>query len=469
MNEIARMGTIRTVHFIGIGGVGMSGIAEVLLNLGYRIQGSDLQANETTARLAALGARVLRGHRSENVDGADVVVVSSAVGDDNVELQEARARHIPVVRRAEMLAELMRFRYGIAVAGSHGKTTTTALIASMLVEAHEDPTFVIGGRLNSAATNARLGGGRYLVAEADESDGTFLLYQPLLAVVTNIDRDHLGAYEGDFANLVQAFWEFIHHLPFYGTAVLCHDDPILASFLPRVGRPVLTYGFDERADVRARAVRFEGLLSRFELVRRRRPRPLEVTLNLIGFHNVLNALAAVGVAELLGLDDEAFLQAFARFQGTGRRFQIHGEMPVGGRRVTVVEDYAHHPREIAATLAAARQAWPGRRVVVAFQPHRYSRTRDLLEAFAEALGEADVLVLTEIYPGGERPVPGVSGAALAEAVRAQGRVDPLYARDLAGVAEALAGTVEDDDVVLVLGAGDIGQLPALLRAGGAEP
>ena len=466
MNELTRMGAIRTVHFIGIGGVGMSGIAEVLLNLGYRIQGSDLQTSEATARLASLGARVLHGHRSEHVEGADVVVVSSAVGDDNVELQEARARRIPVVRRAEMLAELMRFRYGIAVAGSHGKTTTTALIASMLVEAHEDPTFVIGGRLNSAATNARLGGGRYLVAEADESDGTFLLYQPLLAVVTNVDRDHLGAYEGDFANLVQAFWEFIHHLPFYGTAVLCLDDPILASFLPRLGRPVLTYGFDERADVRARAIRFEGLRSHFELVRRRRPGTVAVTLNLIGFHNVLNALAAVCVAELLGLDDGAFLTAFARFQGTGRRFQIHGEMAVGGRRVTVVEDYAHHPREIEATLAAARQAWPGRRVVVVFQPHRYSRTRDLLDAFADALGGADVLLLTEVYPGGERPLPGVNGPALAAAVRARGHVTPLFAPDLEQLAEALAGTVENEDVVLVLGAGDVARLPARLRAGG---
>jgi UDP-N-acetylmuramate--alanine ligase len=466
MNELTRMGTIRTVHFIGIGGVGMSGIAEVLLNLGYRIQGSDLQANETTARLASLGARVLRGHRSEHVEGADVVVVSSAIGDDNVELQEARARRIPIVRRAEMLAELMRFRYGIAVAGSHGKTTTTALIASMLVEAHEDPTFVIGGRLNSAATNARLGGGRYLVAEADESDGTFLLYQPLLAVVTNVDRDHLGAYEGDFANLVQAFWEFIHHLPFYGTAVLCLDDPILASFLPRLARPVLTYGFDERADVRARAIRFEGLRSHFELVRRRRPGTVNVTLNLIGFHNVLNALAAVGVAELLGLEDEAFLGAFARFQGTGRRFQIHGATTVGGKRLTVVEDYAHHPREIEATLAAARQAWPGRRVVVVFQPHRYSRTRDLLDAFAVALGAADVLLLTEVYPGGERPLPGVNGQALAAAVRARGRLTPLFAPDLEALVETLAGTVEDDDIVLVLGAGDIGRLPARLRTGG---
>jgi UDP-N-acetylmuramate--alanine ligase len=467
--RLETMGRIRVVHLVGIGGAGMSGIAEVLLNLGYRVTGSDLREGSGTRRLAGMGARIAIGHRAENVAEADVVVTSSAVGEDNPEVAAARERRIPVVPRAEMLAELMRFRYGIAVAGTHGKTTTTSLVASVLAEGGLDPTFVIGGRLNSAGSNARLGAGRVLVAEADESDASFLFLQPMLAVVTNIDADHMGTYGGDFRSLKGAFVEFLHHLPFYGLAVLCLDDPVVRELLPEVTRPVLTYGLSEDADLRARNLVQAGAVTRCEV---RLPgegqwRPL--ALNLPGAHNVLNALAAIAVAHELGVAWEASARALAQFSGIGRRFQSYGELSSPAGRVLLVDDYGHHPREVAATLAAVRAGWPQRRLVVAFQPHRYSRTRDLFEDFTAVLCGADALVLLEVYPAGEDPIPGADGRALARAIRLRGRVDPVFVEAVEDLPGTLAGVLRDGDVLLTLGAGSIGAVPRrLAREWGAQ-
>ncbi len=456
------MGRIRCAHFIGIGGAGMSGIAEVLLNLGYRVSGSDLRENAVTRRLAQLGARIRIGHAADNVADCDVVVVSSAVAEGNPELAAARERRIPVVPRAEMLAELMRFRYGVAVAGTHGKTTTTSLVASLLAEGGLDPTFVIGGRLNSAASNARLGSGRYLVAEADESDASFLYLQPMLAVVTNIDADHLSTYGGDFQRLRQTFVEFLHHLPFYGLAVLCVDDPEVRSLLAEVTRPVTTYGIDaEDADVRATALRQQGMQMHFEVRRAGRP-PLPVTLNLPGRHNVLNALAAIAVATELGVDDAAVQRGLEHFQGIGRRFQVNGEVTLDGGSVLLVDDYGHHPREIAATLEAVRQGWPERRLVVAFQPHRYTRTLDLFEDFSAVLADSDALLVTEVYAAGEAPLPGADGRALCRAIRSRGHVDPVFVEDVERLPAALDGVLKAGDVLLTLGAGSIGAVAARL-------
>jgi len=460
----AGMGRVRRIHLVGVGGSGMGGIAEVLHNLGYRVSGSDLQEGPMTRRLAALGVAVGLGHDPARVADADVVVVSSAVGPDNPEVREARRRRIPVVPRAEMLAELMRFRYGIAVAGTHGKTTTTSLIASVLAEGGLDPTFVIGGRLNSAGSNARLGAGPYLVAEADESDASFLHLAPMLAVVTNIDADHLQTYSGDLGRLRRAFTEFLHRLPFYGLAVLCADDPTLAALQAELPRPVLSYGLDARADVRAADLVQEGERMRFRVLRPGRE-PLDLELPLAGRHNVQNALAAVAVAQELGVADEALARALAGFQGIARRLQLYGEVAFPRGRALLVDDYGHHPREIAATFEAIRAGWPGRRLVVAFQPHRYSRTRDLLDDFAEVLSGADVLLLTEVYPAGERPLPGADGRALCRAVRARGRVDPVFVAGPGAVPEQLALLVEEGDVVLTLGAGDIGALAPRLVGG----
>jgi len=460
MDELMRR--IRRIHLVGIGGAGMGGIAEVLINLGYQVSGSDLRQNAITRRLAGLGARVLLGHRAENLGDADVVVVSSAVSEDNVEIMVARARRIPVVRRAEMLAELMRFRFGIAIAGTHGKTTTTSLVASVLTEAGLDPTFVIGGRLISAGTNARLGTGRYLVAEADESDASFLHLQPMLAVVTNIDADHLGAYQGDFGKLRTAFVEFLHHLPFYGLAVLCLDDAEVRDILPQVARPVVTYGTSENADFRATDIRRDGRHTHFKAWQPGQRAPLDVTLNLAGRHNVLNALAAMSVAQDLGIDDEVVLKALAGFQGVGRRFQIHGDIVTAAGRVLLVDDYGHHPRELAATIQAAREGWPGRRLLAVFQPHRYSRTRDLFEDFAEVLSHVDALVLLEVYPAGESPIAGADGRALARSIRNRGRVDPVFVAQIQDLPEALLGVLRDGDLLLTLGAGDIGAAAAEL-------
>jgi UDP-N-acetylmuramate--alanine ligase len=452
------MGRVRRLHFVGIGGAGMSGIAEVLCNLGYQVSGSDLKESAVTRRLAALGVTTLIGHRAEHVTGCDAVVVSSAVNEANPEWRAARAARIPVVPRAEMLAELMRFRYGIAVAGTHGKTTTTSLVASVLAEAGLDPTFVIGGRLNSAGANARLGSGRYLVAEADESDASFLYLQPTVAVVTNIDADHMATYGNNFNRLRATFVEFLHHLPFYGLAVLCTDDEELRSLAPMISRPVRTYGTRPDADLRAEAIRQSGHQTHFVAVSEALPEPLEISLNLPGRHNVLNALASICVALELGLPADPIRQALAGFQGIGRRFQVQEGRTPDGRGLMLVDDYAHHPREIGATLAAARDGWPERRLVVVFQPHRYSRTKDCFEDFVQVLSQADLLLLAEVYPAGEEPIPGADGRSLSRAIRTRGEVEPVFVDPLGELPEILDRLLEDGDLVLTLGAGDIGTL-----------
>jgi UDP-N-acetylmuramate--alanine ligase len=462
-----RMGRIRHLHFIGIGGAGMSGIAEIMLDLGYEVSGSDKRAGTATRRLADLGARVFIGHEAENIEGADAVVVSSAIDEANPEILAARAGRIPLVRRAEMLAELMRFYYGVAVAGTHGKTTTTSLVASILAEGGLDPTFVIGGLLNSAGANARLGGSHYLVAEADESDASFLYLQPMLAVVTNIDADHMVTYGHDFGRLRKTFMEFLHHLPFYGLAVLCIDDEEVRALVPQVSRPIRTYGTRPEADVRAIGVRQEGLRMHFEVQYPGGGFPVE--LNLAGRHNVLNALAAICVALELGVPEAAIRRALAHFQGIGRRFVVAEVREAKGRDLVLVDDYGHHPREVAATLGAARQGWPARRLVLVFQPHRYTRTQEQFDDFAQVLSGVDRLVLCEVYPAGEAPIPGADGRALSRAIRARAQVDPVFCPELEQVPQVLDKLLEDGDLVLLSGAGDIGglaaRLPTLLREG----
>jgi UDP-N-acetylmuramate--alanine ligase len=463
MND--RMGKIHTIHFVGIGGAGMAGIAEVLLNLGYSVRGSDLKVTSVTERLRGLGAQVSEGHAAENLAEADVVVVSSAVAADNPEVLAAHARRIPVVRRAEMLAELMRFRYGIAIAGTHGKTTTTSLIASVLAEGGVDPTFVIGGRLHSAKSNAKLGLGKYLVAEADESDASFLHLQPMIAVVTNIDADHLGSYEGDLGRLKQGFLDFLNNLPFYGLAVLCSDDDNTRELIPQLGRRVASYGFGERADLRAYDVEPLGLRSRFKVAWKERREPLTVEINLAGLHNVLNSLAAVAVAAELEISDAALKRALGEFSGVERRLQVNGTVTTAAGRVTFVDDYGHHPTELAATIAAARGAWPNRRLVVVFEPHRYTRTHALLDDFAQVLSAVDALVLTNVYSAGETPLAGADGKSLARAVRVRGSVEPIFIEELGELPAVLAQILRADDVVLTLGAGSIGAIaPTLPRA-----
>jgi len=456
------MGRIRTLHFIGIGGTGMSGIAEVMLNLGYQVSGSDVREGAAVHRLRQLGATIQFGHHPKHVRDCDAVVISSAVGESNPEVIAAREQRLPVVPRAEMLAELMRFRYGIAIAGTHGKTTTTSLIASLLAEAGMDPTFVIGGRLNSAGANARLGAGQYLVAEADESDASFLYLQPMLAVVTNIDADHLSTYGGDFDRLRDTFVEFLHHLPFYGLAVLCVDDPEVRDLLPQLARPVRTYGFSAEADVHGSGLRQEGLRTHFHVRFAGTQNALDITLNLPGRHNALNALAAIAVARELGCPDQAVQSALAGFEGIGRRFQTTEAALPDGTRLTLVDDYAHHPRELAATLAAARDSWPGRRIVLVFQPHRYSRTQEQFEDFVKVLSQADALLLGEVYAAGESPIQGADGRSLSRAVRLRGQVDPVFVDPIGDLPLVLPGLVCPGDVVLTVGAGDIGSVAAAL-------
>ena len=444
------------VHFVGIGGAGMSGIAEVLCTLGYQVSGSDVSDGATVRRLRELGASVTLGHAAANVHGTDCVVVSSAIRADNPELLEARAKRIPIVPRAEMLAELMRFRRGIAVAGTHGKTTTTSLLASVLARGGLDPTFVIGGQLLAAGANARLGSSDWLVAEADESDGSFLRLNPLVAVITNIDVDHMEHYDNDFGRVRQAFSEFLHRLPFYGLAVLCIDDPEVAALAGDASRHVTTYGFAEAADVRAENVRQAGPRMQFDLVLPDDSRT-PVTLALPGRHNVQNALAASSVAWQLGVSPEAIASALGQFQGIGRRFNMKSVLRTPrGAEVQLVDDYGHHPNELAAVFQAARGGWPDRRLVVAFQPHRYSRTRDLLDDFAAVLSEVDALVLTEVYPAGEEPIAGADARALARAIRARGRVDPVVVDDMDELARVLPDVLEDGDMLLMMGAGTIG-------------
>ncbi len=453
---------VRRIHFVGVGGSGMSGIAEVLANLGYQVSGSDLAANAATKRLAGLGVKIFLNHDSSQVAGADAVVVSSAVQPDNPEVVAARERLIPVVPRALMLAELMRLKQGVAIAGTHGKTTTTSLVASVLAEAGLDPTFVIGGRLNAAGSNARLGAGEFIVVEADESDASFLHLQPVIAVVTNIDADHMDTYGHDFGRLKQAFVQFLQNLPFYGSAVLCVDDANVREILPEVSKPVLSYGTAEDAAVRAEAIEHDAGRMRFR-VRRAGGTPLEVTLNLPGRHNVLNALAAIAVGTELGASDPAMLKALAEFRGVGRRFQNYGAVPrEGGGGFTLIDDYGHHPAEMAATLEAARGAFPGRRIVLAFQPHRYTRTRDLFEDFVRVLSGADALLLAEVYAAGEAPIVAADGRSLARALRVFGKVEPVFVEDMAEMPAAIRRVAEDGDVVLTMGAGSIGNVPALL-------
>jgi UDP-N-acetylmuramate--alanine ligase len=453
---------VRRIHFVGIGGSGMSGIAEVLLNQGYQVSGSDLANNAATRRLAQLGAKVVARHEPNNIEGADVVVVSSAVQADNPEVVAARERRIPVVPRALMLAELMRLKQGVAIAGTHGKTTTTSLVASVLAEAGLDPTFVIGGRLIAAGSNARLGAGDFIVVEADESDASFLHLQPVLAVVTNIDADHMGTYEHDFEKLKGAFAQFLQNLPFYGAAILCADDPHVCSILPAVTKPVITYGTSGEAAVRAEHIRHDAGRMRFRALRDNAA-PLEVTLNLPGRHNVLNALAGIAVASELGVKDQAILKALAEFHGVGRRFQRYGDIALpGAGRFSLIDDYGHHPAEMAATLEAARGAFPGRRIVLAFQPHRYSRTRDLFEDFVKVLSTADVVLLAEVYAAGEAPIVAADGRALARALRVAGAVEPVFVEDIAEMPEAIRRVAHDGDVVLTMGAGSIGNVAAQL-------
>jgi UDP-N-acetylmuramate--alanine ligase len=460
---------VRKLHFVGIGGAGMSGIAEVLVNLGFQVSGSDLAASAVTRRLAGLGVKVSLKHDAANVEGADAVVVSSAVRADNPEVAAARDRRIPVVPRALMLAELMRLRQGIAIAGTHGKTTTTSLVASVLAEGGLDPTFVIGGRLTAAGSHARLGAGDFIVVEADESDASFLHLQPVIAVVTNIDEDHMDTYEHDFARLKGAFVQFLQNLPFYGAAILCVDDEHVRSILPQVTKPVLTYGTASDAMVRAEAIRHDGGRMRFRALRDKAG-PLEVTLNLPGRHNVLNALAAIAVAGELGVPDRAILKALAEFSGVGRRFQGYGEVALeGGGTFTLIDDYGHHPAEMAATLEAARGAYPGRRLVLAFQPHRYTRTRDLFEDFVKVLSTADALLLAEVYAAGEQPIVAADSRTLARALRVFGKVEPVFVEDIAGMPDAIRRAAADRDVVLTMGAGSIGNVPAELTAHLAQP
>lgn len=457
---IKRMRRIHRVHFVGIGGSGMSGIAEVMLSLGYQVQGSDLKDNPQVQRLRRLGANIFIGHDAANIAEADAVVVSSAVNNSNPEVAAAREALMPVVPRAEMLAELMRFRYSIAVAGTHGKTTTTSLVASVLAEGGLDPTFVIGGRLKSADTNARLGQGEYLVAEADESDASFSHLKPMLAVVTNIDADHMSTYDGDIEKLRQSFVDFLHNLPFYGLAVLCADDPGIRAILGKVGRTVISYGIDNAADVRAVDIRFKEGVTTFRVLREDRDEPLDVQLRLPGMHNVRNALAAIAVARELQISDQAVMNALGNFEGIDRRFQSLGDIRTKNGRVMLVDDYGHHPTEVAATLAAARAGWPEKRIVLVFQPHRYTRTRDLLDDFASVLAEADVLVLLEVYAAGEAPIAGADGRAIARAVRGRGGVEPVFVESLEKLPAALQGLLAEGDLLLTMGAGDIGAFAA---------
>jgi len=454
---------IRHIHFVGLGGAGMCGIAEVLFNLGYQISGSDLSDSATLRRLAALGIRTHVGHAAAHIDGADAVVTSTAVQSDNPEVLAAREAKIPVVPRALMLAELMRLKRGIAIAGTHGKTTTTSLVTSVLAEAGLDPTFVIGGRLNSAGANAKLGSGEYIVVEADESDASFLNLLPVMAVVTNIDADHMETYGHDFARLKAAFVDFLHRMPFYGTAVLCIDNPAIREILPDVTCPITSYGFAEDAQVRAVNVRAVGPQMHFTVQRRNGVTlpDLQVVLNLPGEHNVLNALSAIAIAVELNVPDEALLRALASFRGVGRRFQSHGDLPAkDGGTFTLIEDYGHHPVEMTATLAAARGAFPGRRLVLAFQPHRYSRTRDCFEDFVKVIGSTDAALLTEVYAAGETPIVAADGRALARAVRVAGKVEPVFIEDVADLPQQIADSARGGDVVVCMGAGSIGAVPA---------
>lgn len=457
------MRRIRRVHLVGVGGAGMNGIAEVVANQGFDVSGSDLNESGVTRHLRDLGVKIFIGHDRANIVGVDVLVVSTAVPEDNPEILAAREARIPVVPRAEMLAELMRFKRGIAVAGTHGKTTTTSLAASLLAEAGVDPTFVIGGVVNAFGSHARLGQGEYLLAEADESDGSFLLLQPIIALITNIDRDHLESYENSFENLKKAFLEFLQHLPFYGAAILCIDDPEVVSLVPHVNRAVVTFGLAENADIRATDVRQNGRNMSFRVHLPQRSETVDVTINLPGIHNVLNALGAIAIAWEIGLDVNAIVACLREFKGVGRRFAEVGELSLGNGRVRAIEDYGHHPSELEATIRAARIGWPSKRIIAVFQPHRYTRTARLFDEFSRVLSSADVVVLTDIYPAGETSIEGVDSAALCNSIRARGEVDPILIPDVAQLTLSLPALLQDGDLVLLMGAGNIGQVAQDLR------
>lgn len=459
---IPEMRRVKCIHFVGIGGAGMSGIAEVLLNEGYQITGSDIAENAVTARLEQKGATIFIGHAASNIDLASVVVVSTAIDPENPELVAAKELRIPVVRRAEMLAELMRFRHGIAVAGTHGKTTTTALVTQIYSEAGMDPTFVNGGLVKSAGTNARLGSSRILIAEADESDASFLHLQPMVSIVTNIEADHMDTYGGDFDTLKQTFIDFLHNLPFYGQAVMCVDDPVVRELIPSVSRQVITYGFSEDADVRIENYRQEGQQGKFTVIRKDRDN-LEITLNIPGKHNALNASAAIAVATEDNISDEAIVKAMLGTEGTGRRFEHLGEFETGNGRVMLVDDYGHHPTEVDVTIKAARNGWADKRLVMVFQPHRYSRTRDLYDDFANVLEQVDVLVMLDVYSAGEAPIAGADGRSLCRTIRTRGKLDPVFVPEMSGLPSVLSNLLQDGDLVLTQGAGDIGKVAKQLE------
>lgn len=463
------MGRMKRIHFVGIGGAGMSGIAEVLINLGYKVSGSDIAENVVTQRLRDMGALVVIGHSGENVETSDVLVVSTAIDETNAEVVRANELRIPVIPRAEMLAELMRFRYGIAIAGTHGKTTTTSLVASVLAEGELDPTFVIGGKLNSTGSHARLGESRYLVAEADESDASFLYLQPMIAVVTNIDADHLGTYGGDFERLHATFLEFLHHLPFYGQAIICIDDENVRRLLPDLTRPTITYGLSKEADLRAVNIVQNGHQTHFDVCFSDNHSSFNVTLNMPGKHNILNALAAIAIAHDLGVSEEKIQAALLKFQGIGRRFQSYGEINIEKGKVLLVDDYGHHPSEVAATIDAIHEGWPERRLVIIFQPHRYTRTRDLFDDFVHVLSSVDVLILLEVYSAGEEPINGADGRALTAAIRARGQVEPVFVEQVDELFDVVPGLLRDSDILLTLGAGNVGAIaPKLINSLGGS-
>jgi len=455
---IPEMRRIRRIHFVGIGGAGMSGIAEVLHNQGYTISGSDIAASSVTERLESFGVKVRIGHRAENIDGVDVVVVSTAIDRSNDEIVAAMEQRIPIIRRAEMLAELMRYRHTIVIAGTHGKTTTTSLIATLMAQGGMDPTYVIGGILNGAGTNAKLGASNIMVAEADESDASFLHLQPMVAVVTNIDEDHMVTYEGDFEKLKQTFIEFLHNLPFYGLAVLCIDDPVIQELLPRISRPVLTYGQSDLADFQIQDVHQEGITTRFNVRRPEKTELLSVTLNMPGIHNVLNATAAIAVATDEGLSDEYIVNGISGFSGVGRRFDIKGDLFVNGGAAMLVDDYGHHPTEVAATINAIRAGWPEKRLVMIYQPHRFSRTHDLYDAFVDVLSEVDLLLLLDVYSAGEAPIRGADSRSLCRSIRQRGQLDPVYVKDPSEIRKVLSDLLNDGDILVTQGAGSIGNV-----------
>ena len=465
--EAPGMGKVRRIHFVGIGGVGMAGIAEVLVNEGYEVSGSDINRNTLTERLVNIGVNVFKGHSASHIESVDVVVMSSAIDTVNPEIKEAVERRIPVIRRAEMLSELMRFRHGIAISGTHGKTTTTSLTATIFAQGEQDPTFVIGGRLNSVGSNARLGSSRYLIAEADESDASFLHLQPMVAVITNVEAEHMETYGGDFSKMEDTHIEFLHNLPFYGLAVICLDDETIHKLLPRIGRRYITYGFHEDADVRAVDVRLGLNQCRFTLLRKGHT-SLKIELNLAGKHNILNALAAIAVATEEKVDDEAIQTALSCFDGIGRRFEILGDYLSDVGNVTLVDDYGHHPTEVSATIDVARNNWPERRLVMVYQPHRYTRTKDLYEDFVKVLSRVDLLLLLPVYSAGEPPLDGADSKSLCGSIRNRGGIDPVYVESVSKLPEILADVMKKDDVIMTQGAGNIGQLAAQLNNTGLQ-